>query len=154
MVDCGALDALVICLEEFDPGVKESAAWALGYIARHNAGTLLYYTCTMFFQKSVFLPRMYNTLPSSIIACKYALFTILYVYFYLNSLRWFKLQLSGCLRYNHIAFWIIMSEKTTEILAIRLRQGDCGQKYKTSLTPNQISFSKKNETTMLDLLFL
>ena len=36
-IDCGALDALVICLEEFDPGVKESA-WALGYIARHNAG--------------------------------------------------------------------------------------------------------------------
>ena len=36
MVDCGALDALVICLEEFDPGVKEAAAWALGYIARHN----------------------------------------------------------------------------------------------------------------------
>lgn len=25
------------CLEEFDPGVKEAAAWALGYIARHNA---------------------------------------------------------------------------------------------------------------------
>lgn len=40
MVDCGALDALVICLEEFDPGVKEAAAWALGYIARHNAGEL------------------------------------------------------------------------------------------------------------------
>ena len=38
VVDCGALDALVICLEEFDPGVKESAAWALGYIARHNCG--------------------------------------------------------------------------------------------------------------------
>ena len=38
VVDSGALDALVICLEEFDPGVKESAAWALGYIARHNAG--------------------------------------------------------------------------------------------------------------------
>ena len=37
-MDCGALDALVICLEKFDPGVKESAAWALGYIARHNAG--------------------------------------------------------------------------------------------------------------------
>ena len=37
MVECGALDALVICLEEFDPGVKEAAAWALGYIARHNA---------------------------------------------------------------------------------------------------------------------
>ena len=25
------------CLEEFDPGVKESAAWALGYVAGHNA---------------------------------------------------------------------------------------------------------------------
>ena len=36
MVDSGALDALVDCLEEFDPGVKEAAAWALGYIARHN----------------------------------------------------------------------------------------------------------------------
>ena len=36
MVDCGALEALVSCLEEFDPGVKEAAAWALGYIARHN----------------------------------------------------------------------------------------------------------------------
>jgi len=23
-------------LEEFDPGVKEAAAWALGYIAKHN----------------------------------------------------------------------------------------------------------------------
>lgn len=38
IVDCGALDTLVICLEDFDPGVKEAAAWALGYIARHNAG--------------------------------------------------------------------------------------------------------------------
>lgn len=38
VVDCGALDALVICLEEFDPGVKESSAWAIGYIARHNTG--------------------------------------------------------------------------------------------------------------------
>ena len=36
VVDCGALEALVSCLEEFDPGVKEAAAWALGYIARHN----------------------------------------------------------------------------------------------------------------------
>lgn len=36
VVDCGALNALVSCLEEFDPGVKEAAAWALGYIARHN----------------------------------------------------------------------------------------------------------------------
>ncbi len=41
VVECGALDALVICLEEFDPGVKESAAWALGYIARHNGGTVI-----------------------------------------------------------------------------------------------------------------
>lgn len=38
VVDCGAVDALVVCLEDFDPGVKEAAAWALGYVARHNAG--------------------------------------------------------------------------------------------------------------------
>ncbi len=38
VVDSGALDALVACLEEFDPAVKEAAAWALGYIARHNTG--------------------------------------------------------------------------------------------------------------------
>ena len=25
-------------MEEFDPGVKEASAWALGYIARHSAG--------------------------------------------------------------------------------------------------------------------
>jgi 3-methyladenine DNA glycosylase AlkD len=36
VVDSGALDALVTCLEEFDPSVKEAAAWALGYIARHT----------------------------------------------------------------------------------------------------------------------
>ncbi len=37
VVACGGVDALVLCLEEFDPGVKEAAAWALGLIARHNA---------------------------------------------------------------------------------------------------------------------
>ena len=37
VVDSGALEALVMCLEEFDPSVKESAAWALGYIASHTA---------------------------------------------------------------------------------------------------------------------
>ncbi len=36
MVDSGALDSLVACLEEFDPTVKENAAWAISYIARHN----------------------------------------------------------------------------------------------------------------------
>lgn len=37
MVDAGAVDALVTSMEvDFDPSVKESAAWALGYIARHN----------------------------------------------------------------------------------------------------------------------
>merc|ERR1711998_113547 len=36
VVDSGALDALVNCLEEFDPSVKEASAWALGYIARHT----------------------------------------------------------------------------------------------------------------------
>jgi hypothetical protein len=35
-VDAAALDALVTCLEEFDPSVKENAAWALSYIAKHN----------------------------------------------------------------------------------------------------------------------
>lgn len=38
VVDSGAVSALVTCLEEFDPGVKEAAAWALGYIARHTTG--------------------------------------------------------------------------------------------------------------------
>ena len=38
VINCGAIDALVLCLEEFDSGVKESAAWALGDVARHNAG--------------------------------------------------------------------------------------------------------------------
>ncbi|KAJ3193045.1 Sperm-associated antigen 6 [Entophlyctis luteolus] len=37
VVDSGILNALATCFEEFDPGVKESAVWALGYIARHNA---------------------------------------------------------------------------------------------------------------------
>ena len=37
VVDCGALDSLVACLEEFDPGVREAAAWALGYVAGHSA---------------------------------------------------------------------------------------------------------------------
>jgi hypothetical protein len=27
---------LVVCLEEFDPTVKEAAAWALSYIAKHT----------------------------------------------------------------------------------------------------------------------
>jgi len=37
VVESGALDALVACLEEFDPSVKESAVWALGFIASHTA---------------------------------------------------------------------------------------------------------------------
>ncbi len=41
VVDSGALNALVSCLEEFDPGVKEAAAWAVGYIARHSGGKTL-----------------------------------------------------------------------------------------------------------------
>ena len=36
VVDCGALEPLALCLEDFDPGVKESAASALGTIASHN----------------------------------------------------------------------------------------------------------------------
>ena len=34
VVDSGALDALVVCLEEFDPSVKEAAAHALSYISK------------------------------------------------------------------------------------------------------------------------
>ena len=47
VVECGGLNALVICLEDFDPGVKEAAAWAIGYIARHNAGILIFYRTVM-----------------------------------------------------------------------------------------------------------
>ena len=36
VVNSGALDALVTCLEEFDPSVKEAAAWALACIAKHT----------------------------------------------------------------------------------------------------------------------
>ncbi|XP_025152679.1 sperm-associated antigen 6 isoform X1 [Harpegnathos saltator] len=31
-----SLQIIVECLEDFDPGVKEAAVWALGYIARHD----------------------------------------------------------------------------------------------------------------------
>ena len=34
VVNSGALEALVQCLEEFDPSVKEAAASALRYIAK------------------------------------------------------------------------------------------------------------------------
>ncbi|KAM7154829.1 LOW QUALITY PROTEIN: sperm-associated antigen 6 [Molossus nigricans] len=37
IVDCGAPDALVIYLQDSDPGIKEAAAWALGCIAAQNA---------------------------------------------------------------------------------------------------------------------
>jgi Armadillo/beta-catenin-like repeat/HEAT repeat len=36
VVDSGSLETLVPCLEEFDPSVKEAAAWAIGYIAQHT----------------------------------------------------------------------------------------------------------------------
>lgn len=36
VVSCGGVDALVQCLEELNPGVKEVSARALGCIARHN----------------------------------------------------------------------------------------------------------------------
>lgn len=36
VVDSGSLDALIPCLEDFDPTVKEGAAWAIGYIAQHG----------------------------------------------------------------------------------------------------------------------
>lgn len=40
VVDSQAVESLVLCLEEFDPGVKEAAAWALGNIVKHNTGKL------------------------------------------------------------------------------------------------------------------
>jgi hypothetical protein len=55
VIDSGALNSLVSCLEEFDPGVKEAATWCLGYIAAHNtelaqqvvdAGGCRYCRCT------------------------------------------------------------------------------------------------------------
>lgn len=36
VIQNNGLDTIIICLEDFDSGVKEAAAWALGYIARHN----------------------------------------------------------------------------------------------------------------------
>ena len=36
VVDCGALEGLVTCLEEFDPAVKEAACYTLGYVAGHS----------------------------------------------------------------------------------------------------------------------
>ncbi|XP_050302037.1 sperm-associated antigen 6-like [Anthonomus grandis grandis] len=32
----GGLQTLIFCLEDFEPAVKESAAWGIGYIARHS----------------------------------------------------------------------------------------------------------------------
>lgn len=43
VVDSNALPALVACLEDFDPSVKEAAAWAIGYIAQHTSGKTGYY---------------------------------------------------------------------------------------------------------------
>ncbi|KAH1011210.1 hypothetical protein HUJ04_000627, partial [Dendroctonus ponderosae] len=36
VVKNGGLQTLVYCLEDFEPAVKESAAWGIGYIARHS----------------------------------------------------------------------------------------------------------------------
>jgi hypothetical protein len=39
VVKSGAVDALIPCLEGFFPDVKEMAAWAINYIARHTEST-------------------------------------------------------------------------------------------------------------------
>lgn len=36
VVNNNGLQMIIECLEDFDSGVKEAAAWALGYIARHD----------------------------------------------------------------------------------------------------------------------
>lgn len=32
----GGLEAMALCLEDFNPSVKEAAAWGIGYVSRHN----------------------------------------------------------------------------------------------------------------------
>jgi hypothetical protein len=54
----------VSCLQEFDPGCKESALFALGYIARHNAGSfsssiLFFSSSLLFFSFSSFLSLLF-----------------------------------------------------------------------------------------------
>ena len=41
VIDAGGLQGLLSCLESFDVPVKESAAWALGIIARQREGKSL-----------------------------------------------------------------------------------------------------------------
>jgi len=36
IINAGALEPLVLCLDEFDPSIKEAATFALGHIAKHN----------------------------------------------------------------------------------------------------------------------
>ncbi|XP_011495128.1 PREDICTED: sperm-associated antigen 6-like, partial [Ceratosolen solmsi marchali] len=36
VVSEGGLEAMAICLEDFNLGIKEAAAWAVGYISKHN----------------------------------------------------------------------------------------------------------------------
>jgi hypothetical protein len=36
VIDCGGMDFVISALEEFDAGVKEGAAFVLGFTARHN----------------------------------------------------------------------------------------------------------------------
>lgn len=31
------MEAMIVCLEDFDPGVREAAAWAIGYVSKHNS---------------------------------------------------------------------------------------------------------------------
>ena len=45
VVDAGSLAPLTHCLSEFEPSVKEAAAWALGYISRHTPG--LNFSCLL-----------------------------------------------------------------------------------------------------------
>jgi HEAT repeat protein len=53
VVDSNALETLVPCLEEFDPTVKEAAAWAIGYIAQHTPGKLALIICIFVFPLNV-----------------------------------------------------------------------------------------------------
>lgn len=55
VVDSNALEMLVPCLEEFDPTVKEAAAWAIGYIAQHTPGTVSFSSFSLFESVTVIL---------------------------------------------------------------------------------------------------
>lgn len=85
VVACGGVDALVLCLEDFDPGVKEAAAWALGYIARHNTCNevtlthLDFYDFLLYFFSSSCDSLPWDSTPSPYFTCMCLFFPPLFI---------------------------------------------------------------------------